>query len=61
MIEIPDGSGGFTGGGSKGPGPMTAPQPEPIDLPNPGPFIPQTTPPGQDLPEPAEPVQTPVM
>jgi hypothetical protein len=41
--------------------PPSEPQPEPIDLPSPGPFVPQKTPPGSDLPRPAEPVQTPVM
>ena len=43
------------------PGGGAGPQPEPIDLPNPGPFVPQTNPPGQDLPAPSEPVQTPAM
>jgi hypothetical protein len=52
MIDIP---------GGPGQGPASPVQPEPIELPNPGPFVPQINPPGQDLPRPAEPVQTPAM
>jgi hypothetical protein len=34
--------------------PATTPGPETIELPNPGPFVPQKHPPGTDLPPPAE-------
>jgi hypothetical protein len=39
---------------------MSERQAEPIELPNPGPFVPQP-PPGRDLPLPPEPIQTPQM